>query len=381
MVDKKMLANYPMKRIKPVDGLAVTAAIWEESHEYHRLQRQYHDLFRHGPGIITGLEVIASDPADSSVYILPGVALDSNGELIVLPEPVAFDFGVTKGQLYLLLSYSESRPEQEVDGGPLYIRAQFGIEALSSHPGDPNIELARLHRNGEAVITQATSPEFPRQNEIDLRFRPEIGSNNGAATSIVRIGVCYAGKIGEIPAGHGAISLAQELRNSGQRVYVDDKVTIGQGLETYTLVYLVAQEAFQFSRSQMNALYTYLQGGGTILMESCHRELADNHSPVDAAFTDLLTSFGTQVSMPPSGHPLLRDPYFFAAPPPGFETEGDSSLLVGDGLVISGNDYGCLWDGARRGRVATREEVRSAFEWGENLILYAQRRRQEEPHQ
>ena len=161
MVDKKMLANYPLKRLKPVDGLAITADIWNEAHEYHRLQLQYHDLLRHGPGIIAGLEVIASDPPDSSVYILPGMALDARGELIVLTEPAAFDFGQTQGPLYLLLSYAEGRPEQDAEGGPLYIHAQFSVEALATHSGDQFIELARVHRNGDKPVTAAASFEFP----------------------------------------------------------------------------------------------------------------------------------------------------------------------------------------------------------------------------
>ncbi|MEE8392266.1 MAG: hypothetical protein V3S14_15930, partial [Anaerolineae bacterium] len=58
---------FPAKRIKPVDGMAVTAQVWEEAHNYHQQQQRFHTMFYHGAGIVTGLEVIASDPADTSV--------------------------------------------------------------------------------------------------------------------------------------------------------------------------------------------------------------------------------------------------------------------------------------------------------------------------
>ena len=68
----------------------------------------------------------------------------------------------------------------------------------------------------------------------------------------------------------------------------------------------------------------------------------------------------------------------FGAPPQGFETEGSPHLLVGEGLILSTFDYGCLWQAQRRGRPASREEIRSAMEWGENLIvLFAAGRKRE----
>ena len=50
-------------------------------------------------------------------------------------------------------------------------------------------------------------------------------------------------------------------------------------------------------------------------------------------------------------------------------------VLVREGVVFSTFDYGCLWQGKRRGRAAARHEIRNALEWGENLMLYAWQRR------
>jgi hypothetical protein len=133
MVDKKLFKEIPLKRIKPVDGMAVTAQVWDEAHDFHFQQQRIHDLLLHGTGIVTGLNVVASDPPDSSVNIFPGIAIDAQGNLIVVTEPVPFHFGPAQGQLYLVIAYEESRPEQQKNGGPLYISAQYGIETVTTH--------------------------------------------------------------------------------------------------------------------------------------------------------------------------------------------------------------------------------------------------------
>jgi hypothetical protein len=44
-------------------------------------------------------------------------------------------------------------------------------------------------------------------------------------------------------------------------------------------------------------------------------------------------------------------------------------------VIISSYDYGCLWCGERRNGPAEREAIRSAMEWGENLVQFAVARR------
>jgi hypothetical protein len=151
---------------------------------------------------------------------------------------------------------------------------------------------------------------------------------------------------------------------------------LGPGLETYTLVYLVGGGPFQLSQEEMQALYGYLQGGGTVLIESCRRELASTELPADAAFADLLASLGIQLTPLPAGHRVLVEPFLFAVPPPGFEGNGSPQVLIGgvsgdQGVLFSTFDHGCLWQGERRGRTASREEIRAALEWGENIVVYA----------
>ena len=142
-----LLQTFPAKRIKAIDGLAVTADIWEEAHAYHRQTQRFETLLYQGWGIVTGLEVIASDPPDTSVYILPGVAVDQAGQSIVLPQPVAYDVGEEmEGLLYLILSYGESPPRADEVGRedvPRYVHAEFSLAASTILPTTPYVELAR----------------------------------------------------------------------------------------------------------------------------------------------------------------------------------------------------------------------------------------------
>lgn len=371
MVKEELLQQFPLKKIKPVNGMAVTAEIWEEAHEYHGQQQRFHALFNHGPGIVAGLEVIASDPPDTSVYILPGIAVDTSGQTIVLPQPVAYDIGhEMEGLLYLLLSYGESRARADNGAAqgdaPLYVHMEFSIFARTTLPATPAVELARMNRGSrEDHFLDARNPAYPELNEIDLRFRREIG-----APREISVAVCYLGTESDKKHGRGASYLASALNHGGRyHVFVDDDVSLAPGVENHTLIYLVGVGSFELSRSQMNGLSNYVRKGrGTLLIES---------SDIDAqeAFLDFLETVDLPIEPLPPGHRLLTEPYLFNTPPPGFETEGKPEVLVGDGVIFSTWEYGRLWQGELRSGLASREQIRSAVEWGSNILAYARERR------
>jgi hypothetical protein len=381
-----LFKQFPSRRIKSYDGMVVTSDVWEEAHDYHRRQQRYHNLLNHEPGILIGLEVIASDPPDSAVYIQPGIALDAVGQVIIVPEALSFDLGAAQGPLYLVLSYDESQPKAEDSATPaedatdirLFVRVQYGLEVVGTPP-DPTasyVELARVQRQGaDASITNATDLVHPGLNQIDLRFRRQTGI---ATQPAIKVAVCYAGKATDKAAkrhGHGAQVLARVLRHGHQPVWVDDDVALATDAElsSYALVYLVAQGEFQLTADEMNVLYVYLRSGGTLLLEPCHKVTATGKA--EAVLLEMLSSFGTTITDLPSDHALLREPNFFAAPPVGFETEGAPSIKVGEGVILSACDYGCLWQGERRDQAASREEIRAAHEWGSNILAYAVARR------
>ncbi len=327
---------------------------------------------------MTGLEVIASDPPDSAVYVLPGIAVDSIGQTIIVHEPRAFDMGQIEGLMYLIISYNESRPQvgngRAEPDAPLYVQTQYSLEAVDTLPATPYVELARVWRHGAGTpIIEAKVQAHPRSNEIDLRYRSHVGY-----TGSEPIAVAVTTLRGAEDARHseGMANLASSLRHVGSlQVWVDQTLPQDGALESYSLLYLVGRDSFQLSSDEMSRLYGYLQQGGTIFYESCRQNANEADPAGDAAFLDLTASFGIQLQAPENNHPLLREPNLFGQFPEGFETRGTPTVRIGEGIVFSTFDFGCIWRGERRGRPASRSEIRNAMEWGENLITFAAARR------
>lgn len=377
-LNNDILKEYPTKRIRALDGMAVTSEVWEDAHNYHRQLGRFHNLFSHGSGIVTGLQIIASDPPDTAVYILPGVAIDSAGHMIVIVEPTAYDVGrQADGPLHLVLTYGESRPRSEgnqstQEGAPLFVHAEFGVQALPQAPNTPYVELARIRRQGRAsAISDAPDAAHPGLNELDLRWRQH---SQITVPETVGVGVVYAGMT-DHRHGEGLLNVANAINHSSANlnVVVDDNAQLTGGLDDYALVCVVAERAFQFSSDEQAALQAYLQGGGTLFLESCRRE-GTTAPGSDQSFHDLASAFSAKLSdAVKGGHALLKQPNFFPALPAGFDAQG--ALSAGDGVILSTADFGCLWAGEQRSGSASRETVRAALEFGENLIHYAAQRR------
>ena len=377
MIDKDLLQAYPLKRLKPIDGLSVTADVWDEAHEYHRQRQRYHALIAHGVGIVAGLEVIASDPADSQVYILPGMAISPTGDEIVLTQAVSYDIGKAQGMLYLMLTYGESKPSPDQgssDSARLYVYSGFEVEARPELPAGSTIEIARIKRvNKDSPITDASDPMHPGNNQIDQRFRSLAGASKAVKHGI---GVCYMPGVTDKGHGKGFDHVIKAAGASGAvEAFVDDDIALAAGIDQYALVHLVGQGKFQIAPNDMNVIYGYLQSGGTLFIESARGSTASGEPAADAVFLDMLSSFGLQLQDITPGHELLQRPNLFGAIPAGFESQGKPRLQDGGGVIFSTYDFGSLWQGLRRGAPAAREDIRSAHEFGANIVAYAISRR------
>ncbi len=371
---KKVLERVPKRRLHPTDGLAVTAKVWATAHDYHRLRLDAHQALAHAPGVLLGLDVIASDPPDSTVYILPGIALAPGGELIVVEDPVAYDLGSAEGPLTLWLTYAEGPPHSESDpeaGEVAYVSAQFGVEVQPSHVPVEGVELARMRRTADdAPLTDAEEATFPAPNEIDLRFRRKMTP----PVAPVRLAVSRWGE-GEALAPHvaGARALGQALRHAGRTpLWVDVDVPLDSALGGYTALYLVVGTA-DAETEALNALYDFLQNGGTVFAEV---GAADEDGTIEAAVFDMLGSLGIALEPVVDDHALLTTPHLFVALPGARPADAETpALMVGEGVVFSRAGLGAAWVGRRDGALLTRAEIRAAHEWGENLIHYAEARK------
>jgi hypothetical protein len=98
-------------------GQLLTAVDLEEEQSYHREKNKQHNRYLHGSGVVCGLWVVPADPAKPrSVMVKPGLALDSWGREIVVPEPIEFELGEQSRRtdsVYVVLEYRE-RPSDPV---------------------------------------------------------------------------------------------------------------------------------------------------------------------------------------------------------------------------------------------------------------------------
>ncbi|HSM23288.1 MAG TPA: DUF4159 domain-containing protein [Anaerolineaceae bacterium] len=365
MSNDNLLTLFPNKRIKPYDGMSVTAEVWNLAHDYHRQYNQAHNLFFHGSGILIGMEVVASDPPDSMVFILPGVVVDPNGKVIVLSEPVAYDLGdEIEGPLYLTINHRESSTslKKNNDGSGLaFVNDEFLITARQTVPEKSMVELARFAREDrKSTIKDAQDPKGPKTNEIDLRFRRQIVMKS---EQLLTSAVVYLGTGHKKEQGKGLHRLSDYVRREKHiNLIVDDNADLDPGILGNSFLYLVGKGKFQLTKAQMKGLQGYLKHGGFLLMESCDGEAGDS-------FKNLAKEIGLNLNEKLSQkHLILSEPNFFVAPPIGFEVKGE--ILTGNGGVLSTFNYGALWNGDGKDRVPTREELRSAFEWGTNLLVY-----------
>lgn len=372
-----LLRHNPGRRISAFDGMTVTADVWQEAHEYHRYQQRMHALNGHGTGILAGLEVIAGEPASQTVYILPGAAIDPGGNLIIVNQPATFDMGkYREGPLHLLLTYEESRPQPQngqYGDHPFFVYTGYSVEAVVDRPETPQVELARVLRVGrDGAITNAADFHRPQANEIDLRFRADVAP---LARMTVLVGVAYLSRMADGGHGQGIYHLARSVSMQPEmRVVVNEGIDLTGDLGEYSLICLVAKDHFALDVAQVNRLYDFVRKGGTLFVESCHRE-GGTKPAANEAFDELIQALGAKPQVVKRHQPLLSEPFFFARPPDGYETQGGPDLRADGGVVLSACDFGCLWQGERRNGPASREEIRAGMEWGHNLLLYAWQRR------
>lgn len=367
MTNENLLVHFPQRRLRPYDGMAITAEVWEQAHSYHDQALRAHNLAFHGAGILYGLEVIASDPPDQMIYILPGAAVDANGQAILLQDAVAYDIGSdVEGSLYLYITHRESAAPaaaQERESGPQYVDDQFLISARSSIPEQAGVLLARIVRSTrQAPIHDAADPLRPGDNEIDLRSRPAA---RGEVEEILTAGVIYLGSREHTTHGSGLARASHEIRKVGRcQLVVDDDVQLGPNAARYSLLYLAGNGAFQLSAAQTKGLQGFLERGGTLLLEA-------GDEAAKGAFIDLCSQIAVGLTRLSPDHPLLNDPYLFNAAPAGFEKTGE--VLAGEGVILSTWNYGRLWAGERP--EAGRETLRASIEWMVNLLRGALERR------
>ena len=358
MKDTSSINLFPKMQIKPFDGMSITADIWDQAHDEHRQMQRAHQVFSHGVGIVAGLEVVANDPPDQYVFISPGVAVDPIGNVIIVPEPVAYDFGSsTEGSLYLLLGQGE-RELGGVGNDARYTQTEFVVAARTSFPKRPSVELARVNLSKAGKpIHNAKDPNHPGQDAIDLRFRSEVGPilpqnvkvfifDLGAVDTEVQNGWDYFGQFCHASTNYHFI--------------VDSGKQLPGDLNSYDLLYLGCKGTTAPTATQLKAITEFVELGKFLLVEAFD-------DPAQDASLKFLKKLNFAPIKPGKNSSLFSKPFLFTGIPAG--VSGDMVQVDGH-LLFSSAGYALSWAGKTASGKSERSDIRSAHEWGVNLVHY-----------
>ncbi len=171
------ISKFQLKRVNPFHGLVIDADTWQDAHNYHRDQQRLHVLAFHDTGIVSGMEVTANNPADLSVNINSGVAIDPEGNVIIVPQKQRYKFQTSneKGLIFLIIQFREiaTEPFQPPgEGQATRILEAYRIQERAQLPSESYLELARIDFSpSQPNIKDAIDSSKPSVNEIDISFR------------------------------------------------------------------------------------------------------------------------------------------------------------------------------------------------------------------
>jgi hypothetical protein len=355
----------------------IDAQTWGDSHDYHRMVNHAHHLALHGWGIVTGLEVDAADPADRSVWIRPGVAIDPEGRLIIVAQPFRYQITTEKpGLMFLVLMFREipTQPAISIEDGsekPSRLLEAYAIYERDRLPDQPHVELARVLLTGDkkAALKDPAETTAPGDNEIDARYREQAGIRPGPR---VTIGIWKPNSEDEGMKGPlaGTARLVSALSSSSIEWRIRRRDHLGgaeEPLDADLLIMPVTSKS-AIDKAEGNMLDVFLDGGGVLLVETS--------GAAGAEAQKVIASVAQAVKRKPAAigrsHPLLSTRHIFAIPPAGAVA---GQLVEGDGLLVSTSDYVTSWNGGTDKKPLDRAEIRASVEFAENMLAYALVRR------
>lgn len=380
-------------RVNPFRGLLVDENTWADAHDYHRNQMRFHLLAMHGVGIVQGLDVVASQPADTKVTVRPGLAIDPEGRMLFLPEQqiISIPSQANLSLLFLVLEYVEKPTQTQNVGDSGTSHNTRVLEEcqlrISQDPSFNGIELARINLDTNArQIRNVASTRQASTNEIDLSGRMLVAERGGAGVAgggkgsriALTLGVIKYGAPGNMEWKRHSEGLRRLIRDTTSFTNLDGNLLDGVNLMDEAMLrgcrmlYLTGRSAFRFSAEEEQALRRFLDRGGLVWSEPCRNGIPSG-APDDFSRSciELTQRLNRQPIQPRAGHPLFTAQYLFAAPPPALDTAG--VVVESNRMIVTTGDYGCLWEG--RGQAneppPAREILRSAQEFGANALFMA----------
>ncbi len=374
------LSPFALQWIDAYEGMTVDAAIWRDAHSYHRTAQRLHTRALHGWGIVEGLEVMAADPPGRAVILRPGLAIDRDGNIIRVPQPIRIEPRLARtGTLCLVLRFAEVAPGNSNGARSPRVDETYEVLEGTLPLGPVDIEIARVDvRDVRAPFTNSENPWEAGPGEIDLRFRHQMAP---AVADTVTIGYLVTGGNAGPPLHlQGLANLLRELQAtapfSAQYVGpVQPETAPGY----CTVLYVAGAGEFQLTPREATQLVAFVRGGGVLYAEPCVEQETQRqeNGRFVASFQRLMADLKLELAEMHAPHPALNARHVFGLPPAG--TGGRAPLLCHDTVILNPNDYGCCWQGGAPQKPLERETIRGAIEFGVNISWYAAERSYRRP--
>lgn len=430
----------PFQRLQVNDGLLLTAQLWQQAHHYHRQRQNIHYQSLNQPGIVWGLGVCLIPPPMEMaeqyrdqrwIEIQPGIAIDTFGNPIVVPQPIAFRLASplpARGSVTIYLTVRYVDPDDlQGQRDRRFVQESFRIDETTVPPAVGEIELCRVRLQADQALQLVVSEDVldPGINQLDLRYRQQAQAR---PLTTVRVGqlaiaggqqtavdhqaqtvanlsyllqslvalypVMQAGVVESVTLRDAAISLDCDLLHLAYDQFLNlteaDKALLQQCLESgaTTLIEISAQAV---NIAELNDVKQQLRN--TILAMGSSSEAIDTRRELEAELVEVeanvnqqivnalapvqafLQQIGTQPALDAIGrHHLLRtQPFLFAQLP---SVEGAPIYLFNSGgVVVVIGSLSQAW-GIDDTLSLSRETIRTAQEMGINLLHFAWKRRQ-----
>lgn len=379
-------AIAPMQRQQVRDGLLLTAERWQRAHDYQRKRQNLHYQSINQPGIVCGLgvrvisapEEVASQYRDNRwVQIQPGIAIDLEGNPIVVPHPINFRLATDVKDsepvtVYLVAQYRDpdqlgGRSDREV------VQETFRIDERSRLPDRSDVELCRvlLRSSQQELLRTPVDVFFPGYGELDLRYRRQAQARPQGLIQIAQVNTDDGDCSRNFFNLTYLMRAVEDIYPSLKGAETVERVTWDGELHPYELLYLTGQQSLSLNNHQFSMLSSYLKSGGTLLVDAIAQSTELIQS-VQALAQHLQTPLKS-LQESRRDHPLRIKPFLFSALPMMDGTR--IQLLSGGGIILAIGNLGGLW-GLDEELKRSRTEIRTAQELGINILHFAWKRKQ-----
>ncbi|MEM7579515.1 MAG: hypothetical protein ACFB02_09700 [Mastigocoleus sp.] len=427
------LTIKPLERLQVNDGLLLTAKLWKQAHDYHRQRQNIYYQSLHQPGIISGLGICIIEPPEEVaaeykdrrwLKIKPGVAIDVNGNPIVVPRSLTFRIASDSPKsgyivVYVVINYVD--PDKlQIENNNQLVTETFRIDEKTNQPDSTEIELCRILLSAQGVeLTESGDILSPQVNNVDLRFR-----KHGQFKPSEEVIVGYLGNI-EVNQVDNVFALCKAVpglyhKMEASLVLMDDSIKDVNEL-CCDIIYITYQDFISLRLISLEKLQQFLKTGAVLFIEASAREadITDlssvkqqlqttihglSHQPdvvqvrqeleveLDAVnlkiteqleelispMNNLTSQLGFELSSIncndlSSDHLLRNHPFLFSQLP---VIGGESTYLFNwGGIILSIGNLSSGW-GINNKYSLSRETIRSAQEIGINILYFSWYRHQ-----